>query len=40
VILPPINKLEVVVYSRNLLSFDEVDGLAVIDLSVVTFIWN
>lgn len=35
-ILPPIDQLEVIVYSKNLLSFDEMLGTAVIDLKAGT----
>ena len=36
VILPPVDRLEVAVFSKNLLTSDEVDGTAVIDLAVGT----
>ena len=33
VILPPVDRLEIAVYSKNILTSDEVDGTAIIDLS-------
>ncbi|KAJ3300949.1 hypothetical protein HDV03_001573 [Kappamyces sp. JEL0829] len=36
IILPPVERLDVAVFSKNLITADEVDGTAIIDLSVGT----